>query len=70
MLILSHVEEIFVVPSPGTERPEREADHSTPSSTKVKNGGAIPLLLHTSLLCINEAQGHLSFRDTVAIKAM
>jgi hypothetical protein len=26
-----------------------EADHSPPSSTKVKNGGAIPPLLHTSL---------------------
>jgi hypothetical protein len=31
--------------SPGVQRPEREADHSLPSSTEVKNGGAIPALL-------------------------
>jgi hypothetical protein len=30
--------------SPGVKRPGREADHSLPSSAKVKNGGAIPPL--------------------------
>jgi hypothetical protein len=29
-------------------RQRREADHSPPSSTDVKNGGAIPILRHTS----------------------
>jgi hypothetical protein len=33
--------------SPGVKRPGREADHSPPSSD-VKNGGALPPLLHTS----------------------
>jgi hypothetical protein len=28
------------------KRPEREADHSPPSSAEVKNGGAIPPLPH------------------------
>jgi hypothetical protein len=28
--------------SPGVKRPEREADHWSPSSTKIKKGGAIP----------------------------
>jgi hypothetical protein len=32
--------------SPGVKRPGCEADHSPPSSTEVKNGGAIPPLLH------------------------
>jgi hypothetical protein len=27
--------------SPGVKRPERDADHSPPSSAEVKNGGAI-----------------------------
>jgi hypothetical protein len=31
--------------SPGVKRPGREADHSPPSSAKVKNAGAIPPLL-------------------------
>jgi hypothetical protein len=34
--------------SPGVKRPGREADCSPPSSAKVKNGGAIPSLPHTS----------------------
>jgi hypothetical protein len=29
-------------------RPGREADHSPPSSAEVKNGGAVPPLLHMS----------------------
>jgi hypothetical protein len=27
---------------PGVKRPGREADHSPPASTEVKNGGAVP----------------------------
>jgi hypothetical protein len=34
--------------SPGIKRPEREADHSPPSSAAVKNCGAIPPLPRTS----------------------
>jgi hypothetical protein len=34
--------------SPGIKWPGEEADHSPPSSAKVKNGGAIPPLPHTS----------------------
>jgi hypothetical protein len=30
--------------SPGVKRPGREADHSSPSSTELKNGGAVPPL--------------------------
>jgi hypothetical protein len=30
--------------SPEVKRPTREADHSSPSSAEVKNGGAIPPL--------------------------
>jgi hypothetical protein len=33
---------------PGVKRLGREADHSPPSSSEVKNGGAIPALPHTS----------------------
>jgi hypothetical protein len=33
---------------PGVKQPGREADHSSPSNAKVKNGGAVPLLHHTS----------------------
>jgi hypothetical protein len=32
----------------GGKRPEREADHSTPSSDEIKNGGAIPSFPHAS----------------------
>jgi hypothetical protein len=32
----------------GVKRPGSEADHSDLSSAKVKNGGAIPLIPHTS----------------------
>jgi hypothetical protein len=32
----------------GVKRQGRETDRSTPSSAEVKNGGAIPLLPHTS----------------------
>jgi hypothetical protein len=39
---------IPVVISPGVEQPGCEADHSPPSSAKVKNGGAIPPLPHKS----------------------
>jgi hypothetical protein len=34
---------------PGITRPVREDDYSPPASSKVKNGGAIPPLPHTSL---------------------
>jgi hypothetical protein len=34
--------------SPGVKRPKREADHSLPYSGDVKNGGATPLLPHTT----------------------
>jgi hypothetical protein len=34
--------------SPGVKRQGSEADHSRPSSAEVKNGGAIPSLLHIS----------------------
>jgi hypothetical protein len=34
--------------SPRIKRPRRESDHSPSSSTKVKKGGAIPPLPHTS----------------------
>jgi hypothetical protein len=33
---------------PRVKRPEREAEHSPPSSTKAKNGVALPPLPHTS----------------------
>jgi hypothetical protein len=45
-------------PTPAVERHVREADHSPPSLTEVKNGGAVPLFPHTS-----------SCRDTELIKA-
>jgi hypothetical protein len=32
----------------GIKQSGRKTDHSPPSSADVKNGGAIPLLLHTS----------------------
>jgi hypothetical protein len=32
---------------PGVKQPVHEADHSHPSSTEVKNGGAIPRLPHS-----------------------
>jgi hypothetical protein len=34
--------------SPGVKRPGCEADHSSPSTAKVKNGGAVPPLRNTS----------------------
>jgi hypothetical protein len=34
--------------TPGVKLPGREADQLSPSSTEVKNGGAIPLLPDTS----------------------
>jgi hypothetical protein len=34
--------------SSGVKRPGCEADHSPPSSSEVKNGGAVSPLLHTS----------------------
>jgi hypothetical protein len=34
--------------SPEVNRPVRETDHSLPSSAEVKNGVAVPPLLHTS----------------------
>jgi hypothetical protein len=33
----------------GGKQKEREADHSSPTTAEEKNGGAIPLLSHTSL---------------------
>jgi hypothetical protein len=33
---------------PGVKRQQREADHSSPPGTEVKNNGAIPSLSHTS----------------------
>jgi hypothetical protein len=38
-------------PFPGVKRPGLEADHSPPSSSDVKNGGAILPLPHTSSWC-------------------
>jgi hypothetical protein len=38
-----------------------EADYSSPSNAKVKNGGAIPLLLHTFHDILNYAQRKLYF---------
>jgi hypothetical protein len=35
--------------SPGVKQQEREADRSSPSSAEVKNGGALPSLLHVPL---------------------
>jgi hypothetical protein len=35
--------------SPGVKRPEREADHLSPSSAEVKNSGGVSPLPHTSL---------------------
>jgi hypothetical protein len=35
--------------SPGIKWPGREGDHSVPSSTEAKNGGAIPSLPNMSL---------------------
>jgi hypothetical protein len=32
--------------STGIKRPRREVDHSHPSTAEVRNGGAIPSLLH------------------------
>jgi hypothetical protein len=47
--------------SPGVQRPGREADHSLPSSAKVKNAWSYtstpPLCLHG--LVLSEAQGQL-----------
>jgi hypothetical protein len=37
--------------SPGIKRPGFEAHHLLSSNAEVKNGGAIPPLLHTSLWC-------------------
>jgi hypothetical protein len=34
--------------SPGVKRPGRKVYHSPPYSVEVKNGGAVPLLPHTS----------------------
>jgi hypothetical protein len=36
--------------SRGVRRPGREADHSPPSSAEVKNGAAIPPLLHVFMM--------------------
>jgi hypothetical protein len=36
-------------PSTGIKRQGREADHSPPSSTEIKNGGAVPTLSKTPL---------------------
>jgi hypothetical protein len=33
---------------PEVKKPGREGDHSSPSSAEVKNGAAVPLLLHMS----------------------
>jgi hypothetical protein len=40
----AHTQCILVAISPGIKRQVREADHTPPSSTEVKNGGAIPPL--------------------------
>jgi hypothetical protein len=37
--------------SQGIKRPGCEDNHSPPSSTEIKTGGAIPSLLHTSKWC-------------------
>jgi hypothetical protein len=47
----AHPEPIYRVPgavSPGVKQSRREADHSLPSSTEVKNGDILPLP-HTTL---------------------
>jgi hypothetical protein len=36
-------------PFPGVKRPERKADHSSPSSADVKNGEVVPSLPHIFL---------------------
>jgi hypothetical protein len=36
------------MPNMRVKRQEREADHLPPSSAEIKNGGAVPLLAHTS----------------------
>jgi hypothetical protein len=45
--------------SAGLKRQGREADHPPPSSAKVKNGGDIPPLPHTSSLYSAQGQLHL-----------
>jgi hypothetical protein len=37
--------------APGVKRPGCEAAHSSPSSTEIKNGGAIPPFPHMSSWC-------------------
>jgi hypothetical protein len=37
--------------SPGVKRSRRETDQASPSIAEVKNGGAVPLLPHTSSWC-------------------
>jgi hypothetical protein len=43
-----HTQQVPGALSPGVKRPGREADYSPPSSAEVKNGGAVPPLLHMS----------------------
>jgi hypothetical protein len=40
---------VLAILSTRVKKPGRESDHSPPSTAKVKNGGAIPPLTHTSL---------------------
>jgi hypothetical protein len=42
----------YPVGTEGVKLPEREADHSPPSSAQVKNGGTIPPLPHTSFVTL------------------
>jgi hypothetical protein len=42
------IQRVSGVPPLGVKWPEREADHSLPSSEDVKNGGAVPPFHHTS----------------------
>jgi len=44
--IQSPIQWVPGVPSPGVKRLGCEADHSSPSTAEVKNGGAIPASLH------------------------
>jgi hypothetical protein len=60
---MRHIQWVPQTFSPGVKQQGRGADHSTPSSAKVKNGGATPLLPHIpswrGAQLINLAQGQL-----------
>jgi hypothetical protein len=48
--------------SPGVKQQGREADHPPPSGARVKNGGAIPPLLHVFMAwCLIKHKDNFSF---------